>query len=218
MLRHEVLSIPVLSKVIIESISQEYPDATISVEYDDEISVSVLEFFDRAIEELIENAVKHSGDRPTVTIEIETVPNTVEIRIHDNGPGLPGQETTVLTEGVETPLAHGSGLGLWVAHWIIDSHDGSIDPEVTDDGTTMAVTIPRKPTVGIQEQLTELTKSVDKYKTTFEKAKTLMVMLDDDGQIIEANSATGSVHRIQVISNRAPPSDPSVTLTFQPWA
>ncbi|TMT81382.1 PAS domain S-box protein [Haloterrigena sp. H1] len=176
-----------------ETIAQDYPNASISVEYDEEIHASVLENFDRAIEELIRNAAKHSGDHPTVTIEIELIPNAVKIRIQDDGSGLPEQEAKVLTEGEETPLTHGSGLGLWLAHWIITSHDGSIDPDVTENGTTMTVSIPRKPTVGFQQQLTELTQSRDKYKTTFDKAKDMMVVLNDEGRIIEANPAMGSI-------------------------
>jgi len=71
---------------------------------------------------------------------------------------------------VETPLAHGSGLGLWLAYWIVSSHDGSIDPEITEQGTTMTVTIPRKPDVTVQQQVTEVTRSRDKYKTSFGEA------------------------------------------------
>jgi len=61
----------------------------------------------------------------------------------DNGPGLPDQEQKVLSEGVETPLIHGSGLGLWMVNWIVTTHDGSIDTTVTDEGTTVTVTLPR---------------------------------------------------------------------------
>ena len=178
---------------LVNRFAEEYPNASIAVECDDEIHVSVLETFDRAIEELVGNALKHSGEQPTVTIDIEPVPNAVEIRIQDDGPGLPSQEATVLREGVETSLAHGSGLGLWSAYWIIDSHDGTIDAEVTAEGTRIKVTIPRKYTVGIQEQQSELTKSVDKYKTVFEQVKDLLVILNDEGQILEANPAAGDL-------------------------
>ncbi|MFC7173498.1 ATP-binding protein [Haloplanus litoreus] len=131
---------------IAEEITQEYPAASITVEYDNEIQGDVLQNFDRAIEELIENAVKHSGDNPHVTVAIRTVPNGIEIHIEDNGPGLPDHEAEVLTSGVETPLTHGSGLGLWLVYWIVSSHDGSIDPEITEHGTTMTVAIPGSPT------------------------------------------------------------------------
>jgi len=105
---------PLVEEIAAE-ISQDYPAASITVEYDNEIQGRVLQNFDRAIEELIENAVKHTGDNPSVTVAVEIVPNGIEIQIKDNGPGLPDHEAEVLTSGVETPLAHGSGLGLWLA-------------------------------------------------------------------------------------------------------
>jgi PAS domain S-box-containing protein len=178
---------------IVGTISDEYPSSSISVEYDGEIRIGVLRNFDRAIEELVENAVKHSGDSPRVTISIETVANGVEIRISDDGPGLPDHEAKVLADGKETPLAHGTGLGLWLAYWIIMNHDGSLDSTVTNDGTTMTISVPEKPTVGAQQQLTELTRSRDKYKAAFQEANEAIVIVDDNGRIMDANPATSTV-------------------------
>ena len=178
---------------VAEDITQEYQSASIAVEYDYEIQGRVLQNFDRAIEELIENAVKHSSDDPSVTVTIDTVPNAIEIQIRDNGPGLPDHEAEVLTSGEETPLAHGSGLGLWLAYWIVTSHDGSIDPEITQYGTTMNITIPRKPAVTAQQQLPEVTRSRDKYRRTFEEAADAITIINDGGRIIDANEAASTL-------------------------
>lgn len=177
---------------IADTINSKYPSSSISVNYDGVINMEVLQNFDQAIEELIENAVKHSGDSPDVTVTVETVPNAVEVQIADDGPGLPDNEAEVLTDGKETPLAHGTGLGLWLAYWIITSHDGSLDPIVTKNGTTMRITIPQTPAVGLQQQLTELTRSRDKYKTIFEEANDAIVIINDNGQIISSNPAAST--------------------------
>jgi PAS domain S-box-containing protein len=182
---------------VAEDISQEYQSASIAVEYDYEIQGRVLQNFDRAIEELIENAVKHSGDNPSVTVTIERVPSAIEIQIKDNGPGLPDHETKVFTAGEETPLAHGSGLGLWLAYWIVTSHDGSIDPEITQYGTTMNITIPQKPAGTAQQQLPEVMRSRDKYKRTFEEATEAIAIVDDDGRIIDANEAASTIFGVE---------------------
>jgi PAS domain S-box-containing protein len=182
-----------LTEKVVETVAQDYPAASLSVEYDSEVHVAVMENFDRAVEELIENAVEHSGDSPSVTVVIETVPNAIEIRIRDDGPGLPDNEAEVLTPGEASPLAHGSGLGLWLAYWIVTSHDGSIDPAVTENGTTMTISLPRKPLVGTQGQLTELSRSRDKYKSTFDEAHDAMVITDDDGRYIEVNKSAADL-------------------------
>ena len=193
----QVTQIGALVDEISEEITREYPEASITVEYENEIQARVLQNFDRAIEELIENAVKHSGDTPRVTVAIEAVPNGIEIQIEDNGSGLPDHEAEVLTSGEETPLSHGSGLGLWLAYWIVSSHDGSIHPELTERGTIMRVTIPRKPAVTAQQQVSEFTRSHDKYKASFEEASDAITIINDDGRIIDANKAASAIFGVE---------------------
>lgn len=144
--------------------------------------------------ELIENAAKHGGHPPAVEIAIQNVPNAIEIRIEDNGTGLSSQETAVLEEGVETALIHGSGLGLWLAHWVISSHGGSIHPVVSDEGTTMTVTIPRSPESDAHQDLFELKRARDQYEACFDQAADAMVIINDDRQIIDANPKTSTIY------------------------
>jgi PAS domain S-box-containing protein len=181
---------------VTESLVKKHSTETTSVEYDDEIYADVHQKFDRALEELIENALKHSGDRSTVTIGIERVPNGIKIRIQDDGPGLPVQEAEVLKAGEETPLAHGSGLGLWIANWIIASHNGSIDPVVTENGTTMLISIPQNSAVRPQRQVPELERSRDKYLAAFKEGNESKLIVNNEGQIINANSEAGSFYRL----------------------
>ena len=176
-----------LVEELAESTEQEYPAATFTVSYDETITVSVLPDFSRALEELLENAAKHSGNHPTIEVGIEAVPNAVEIWIGDDGPGLASHEADVLETGTETPLTHGTGLGLWLAHWIVTSHDGTIDATVAEEGTTMTVTLPRSPTTNVSEQLSKLTRARDQYQAAFEKATDAMFIINDDARILEAN-------------------------------
>jgi signal transduction histidine kinase len=64
------------------------------------------------LEELIVNAVKHSGEDPTVTVSIDAGQDTIELYVIDDGPGLPEQERKNFRGDTEKPLIHGSGLGL----------------------------------------------------------------------------------------------------------
>lgn len=179
---------------ISEHIGDQHPEASITVECDNEIHLDVLQNFNRVIEELIENAVEHGNDNPTITVTAEQRQNVVEFQIIDDGPGIPDAELEVLEKGEETPLMHGSGMGLWMVNWIIENHDGSLKPEVTENGTTLTITIPRKAPVSVQENLTDLSRSRDKFKATFEESSDAMVIVNDEGRIIEANHATESVY------------------------
>ncbi len=44
---------------------------------------------ERDISNLIQNALKFSGKSSTVALEIERKQDTIEVRVRDNGPGIP---------------------------------------------------------------------------------------------------------------------------------
>ena len=186
-------AIGTLVEDVADTIRRDHPHASITVEYDSDISASLRPEFDRAVRELIGNAVQHSGENPTVSVHIQNVPNAVEIAIRDDGPGLPEQEAEVLSSGEESPLSHGSGLGLWLAHWIVTNHDGSIGHEVTENGTTITLTIPRTPDVNHHQQKTEVTRGFDRFQAAFEEANDAIVLLNDDGRIVNSNPRAGAI-------------------------
>lgn len=85
-----------------------------------------------AIVELIENAIKHNDKPPeevVITIETEETEASDEVilRILDNGGGIPQSEIDAITEGTESNLNHGDGLGLWLVKWISDSVHATFD-------------------------------------------------------------------------------------------
>ncbi|MFD1586630.1 PAS domain S-box protein [Halorientalis brevis] len=107
-----------------------------------------------AIEELLENAIDHNdAETPVVDLTIERnerrdgnpfgPESWVAITVSDNGPGIPAQERATVRAGKETPLQHGSGLGLWLVSWITRQVGGKIDIETHDPrGTTVSVFVP----------------------------------------------------------------------------
>lgn len=98
-----------------------------------------------ALWELLDNAATHAGTEPTIDVSVRDTGATVEIAVADDGPGLPSQETAVLESGEETPLVHGSGLGLWLVYWIVSSLDGGIRVPDTDGGGCVVVSLATPP-------------------------------------------------------------------------
>lgn len=119
---------------------ESYPDATVRVDESTAASpqTTVIEGFDRAVWELVENACEHAGPAPTVVVGVERVGQFLRLRVTDDGPGLPDDERMVLNRAVETSLDHGSGLGLWLARWLVDAAGGALTFAV-DGGTTARV-------------------------------------------------------------------------------
>ncbi len=86
---------------------------------------------DMAIDHLLENAVEHNDtDEPHVEVSVRTTVEDderwAEVVVADDGPGIPEAEREVLTEGAETALHHGSGLGLWLVYWIVQKTNGEL--------------------------------------------------------------------------------------------
>jgi sensor histidine kinase regulating citrate/malate metabolism len=66
----------------------------------------------------------------------------VDIVVEDSGPGIPEHELTVIEEGQETALTHGSSIGLWLIHWGLNSIRGAVSFDTTGAGTTVTLRVP----------------------------------------------------------------------------
>lgn len=90
---------------------------------------------------ILENAAKHNTNSdPKVWVDVTRRDNRIEIVVADNGPGIPDEELALVDEGTETPLNHGSGLGLALVVWGTDIIGGEIDFE-PNDPTGVVVTL-----------------------------------------------------------------------------
>jgi len=108
-------------------IGESADEAMVSLSVDDAVSARVPTTLHIALTDLVKNAVEHSDrDQPWVELGITQSEGTLEITVADDGPGIPQNELDVLTDGTETPLKHGSGIGFWLAHWIVTQSGGRL--------------------------------------------------------------------------------------------
>lgn len=123
-------------KGTVADLRETYPAASISVSENVELWIAVTDAFHYALSHAIENAIGHAeSPEPTVDITIDTSPNTgrVEIRIDDEGPPIPGAELDALDEQAKTtPTHHGSGCGLFVMKWCIETLGGELRIETAE--------------------------------------------------------------------------------------
>ena len=93
-----------------------------------------------ALFEVVDNAAEHSDTVvPTVSIESTRTRASVRIAVRDDGPGIPERERAVVSDGNETPLEHGSGLGLWVVSWAMTRLGGTLSFEASEDSGSIVV-------------------------------------------------------------------------------
>jgi len=121
----------------------------IEIEERTEMWIAVGEAFKHALTHAIENAIVHADcPEPSVRIVVGESPNTgrAEIRVEDEGPSIPRMEIEALDEYTETTAtSHGSGVGLFVMKWCIESLGGELKIERRGDrGNTVYFYLPPK--------------------------------------------------------------------------
>ncbi len=105
---------------------------------------------ERAIGNLVDNAVKWSPPGELIEISVAAVDREAHVRVRDHGPGIPAAlRETVFERFYRAPEARaqpGSGLGLSIVDYVARSHNGSASVIDTDGpGTTVELRLPLAP-------------------------------------------------------------------------
>jgi signal transduction histidine kinase len=98
---------------------------------------------------LVENAIHAtpSGGRITIRSVRRATPPEIVVTVADTGSGMPPEQMARIFEPFFTTKAKGTGLGLFVAHGIVQRHGGTIEVESEPGrGTRFRVALP-----GVQE-------------------------------------------------------------------
>jgi len=98
---------------------------------------------DLVLRELVDNALQHAGEEPSVEIVVRETDDGGAVEVRDDGPGIPAAERAVLVAGEETPAAHGSGIGLWLAYWGVTRLGGRLEFDDREPrGSVVTATLP----------------------------------------------------------------------------
>jgi signal transduction histidine kinase len=109
-----------------------------------------LQLIERALTNLIDNAVRHAPAQHPVRVSLRREGTLAEIVIEDSGPGLPGELQERLAQGRslrEPPIRRRSGgiggLGLAIAQRVAVLHGGSLRPlPAPGGGTRLCLSLP----------------------------------------------------------------------------
>ncbi|MDT0450193.1 sensor histidine kinase KdpD [Streptomyces hesseae] len=101
---------------------------------------------ERAVANIVENAVKYSPDGSRVLVSASALGDRVEVRVADQGPGVPDSAKDRIFEPFQrygdAPRGAGVGLGLAVARGFAESMGGTLAAEDTPGGgMTMVLTL-----------------------------------------------------------------------------
>jgi signal transduction histidine kinase len=84
----------------------------------------------RALENIVNNAIRYTPDGTTIRFGAVLVENTVRITVSDNGPGINKGDLPHIFEafyrGSSSRREEGMGLGLSIVKWVVAAHGWSI--------------------------------------------------------------------------------------------
>ncbi|MEW6429547.1 MAG: ATP-binding protein [Thermodesulfobacteriota bacterium] len=148
--QREKLPLAALVNKTIRLLRSEVPsEVTVTVEIDEGITIHAdKQKMQQVFLNLIKNSMEAMGDRGQIWISaryVNDLHREVEILVEDNGPGIPAAIVNRVFDPFYTTkdVGHGSGLGLFIVHEIIETHGGSITINtLPDEGTTFIIWLP----------------------------------------------------------------------------
>ncbi|MFC1534920.1 PAS domain S-box protein [Thermodesulfobacteriota bacterium] len=92
---------------------------------------------------VISNGLEAMHDGGIISISTEKIPGGIEVRINDEGIGIPNEDLQNIFEPFYTTRERGSGLGLSISYKLIEAHDGDIRVVSSPGkGTTFIIQLP----------------------------------------------------------------------------
>jgi signal transduction histidine kinase len=152
-LEHESVALPLLLRDVVASFGSlpESKGLTVTVETAPDlppVSADPVRL-GRAVRHLLDNAIKFSDSGGKVTVAAAVVGREMEVRVADQGPGIPAEEQEhifapfVQGDSSMTRRHQGTGLGLAMVSRIVELHGGSVTVESQPgQGSTFSIRLP----------------------------------------------------------------------------
>lgn len=107
------------------------------------------ELLARAVENVVRNGIRYTADGTQVKVELNSVADGIQIRISDQGPGVPADSLTKLFEpfyrvaDARDRQSGGTGIGLTIAEQAVRLHGGKICAvNCSTGGLTVEICLP----------------------------------------------------------------------------
>ena len=151
-MNYQRLDLSELLRTVVDYISAAAQQKGIAIELDIPPGVEINADEDRLIQvaiNLLDNAVKFTPEKGHIAITLRRQPSAAQFTIADSGSGIPAADLPHIFEPFyradrsRTRSAGGLGLGLAIAHEIVQLHSGSIAVvSEPGQGTQLTVTLP----------------------------------------------------------------------------
>jgi len=102
---------------------------------------------EQALRNLVENAIKYSARGSTITVEVVNQPDECQLRVIDQGRGVPQEARELIFERFHRAdrRGAGSGLGLSIVRRVAEAHGGYVAvDDALEGGAVFTLSFPRR--------------------------------------------------------------------------
>jgi PAS domain S-box-containing protein len=131
----------------LDRVRRSHPGVEFEADVPSGVTVTANEFLHEVLGNVITNAVDHNdSEDPRVEVTVDAGPDRVQVRVADNGPGVPDERKETVFRRDETGHAKssGSGFGLFFVDTMVSEYGG--DVWIEDDHPTGSVVVMELPT------------------------------------------------------------------------
>jgi signal transduction histidine kinase len=105
--------------------------------------VGSLRLIDRALTNLIGNAIQHTPEDGEIVVALRETDHAVEVVVRDDGPGIPADvREALLGSPAGSGRRAGAGLGLQIVRRILELHGSRIELDQSERGTRVRFELP----------------------------------------------------------------------------
>jgi two-component system sensor histidine kinase MprB len=142
----EDVRLDLLAAAVVQRAARRAPDARFHSQLDECFVNADPEAIERAIGNLVDNALKWSPPDGVVRIAVAADARHATVSVADEGPGIPATDLPhIFDRFYRSPAARskpGSGLGLSIVRQIAETHGGHVAAQHSPHGTEMVLTLP----------------------------------------------------------------------------
>lgn len=138
----ERCDIVALAQEMVEQLRPVAPYHTIVIQTPDKPLIGIWDAgrLQQTLGNLLDNAIKYSGEGTTITVIVREVQNHARVSVNNQGIDIPSTDIGLLfqpyTRLPSSQHQQGSGLGLFISKSIIDAHGGSLRLEPKTEETS----------------------------------------------------------------------------------
>jgi PAS domain S-box-containing protein len=131
----------------LDDIQSSYSHASVTDEATiPDVTVRANEMLDSVFRNLLKNAIEHNDkDEPEIIVSAINRPDSIVIRIADNGPGVPhSQKDEIFGKGEKGLESQGTGIGLYLVQTLVGIYGGDVWVEDNEpEGAEFVVELPK---------------------------------------------------------------------------